>query len=139
MNRWTDTSGLSMYRRLSIHAELGTRIDTCQYMNMRLPRCCPPASEPALDDTAAGDLAAVLKAIADPVRLRLISMLSLVDEQCACDFVDSLGVSQPTVSHHLKVLADAGLISRRKQGRWVYYRLERSELAALSECLQPAT
>lgn len=81
----------------------------------------------------------MLKAIADPVRLRLISMLSQVDERCACDFVDSLGVSQPTVSHHLKVLADSGILSRRKQGRWVFYRLERTELAALSHSLRPVT
>ncbi len=105
---------------------------------MSLPQCCPAPPNPSLDDSAAGDLASVLNAIADPVRLRLISMLSQVDERCACDFVDSLGVSQPTVSHHLKVLADAGLVSRRKQGRWVYYSLERAELAELSRCLQPA-
>lgn len=120
--------------------ELGIRIDICQYINMTpLPQCCPPPPEPALDAPAADELAALLKAIADPVRLQVVSMLSQVDERCACDFVDSLGVSQPTVSHHLKVLADAGIVSRRKQGRWVYYRLERTELAALSESLRPVT
>ena len=90
-------------------------------------------NEPQCAETAAD----ILKAVAHPVRLRLISMLSQVDERCACDFVDSVGVSQPTVSHHLKVLADAGILSRRKEGRWVYYRLERRELAALSRSLEP--
>jgi len=103
------------------------------------PQCCPPASESALGPEAAENLASVLKAIADPVRLQVISLLSQVDERCACDFVGPLGVSQPTVSHHLKVLADAGIVSRRKQGRWVYYRLEHDTLGALSESLQPVT
>ncbi len=118
--------------------DFGTSIDLCQYINMsELPRCCTPATEPALDVASAAQLAVALKAIADPVRLRIISLLSLHEELCVCDFVEPLGVSQPTVSHHLRTLTEAGILSRRKDGRWAHYRLVTERVADLAAALTP--
>lgn len=79
-----------------------------------------------------------LKALSDPTRLRLFSMISAGGEQCACDLTEPLGVSQPTVSHHLRVLGEAGLVHREQRGKWAYYSVDREELAAISEFLDPA-
>lgn len=86
--------------------------------------CCSPlAREPIAPEDAVG-LAAVLKAIADPARLRLLSLVAARDGQaCVCDLTEPLGLSQPTVSHHLKTLVEAGLLSREKRGVWAYYSL----------------
>jgi ArsR family transcriptional regulator len=102
-----------------------------------LPRCCAPTSDAALDITSATVLAATLKAIADPVRLRIISLLSAHEELCVCDFVEPLGVSQPTVSHHLRTLTEAGILSRRKDGRWAHYRLVTERVAEIAASLSP--
>ena len=87
--------------------------------------CCSPLSDDAIDDATAVELAAVFKALADPVRLRLVSVIaaSPTGEVCACDFVEPIGKSQPTISHHLKVLNEAGLVTGDKRGRWIWYRL----------------
>jgi ArsR family transcriptional regulator len=79
----------------------------------------------ATPTTSHGELADRLSAVADPVRLHVLSIIASAPkgEVCACDFVEPLGKSQPTVSHHLKVLAEAGLIEGDKRGRWVWYRL----------------
>ena len=89
----------------------------------------------------AENLARLLKALADPVRLRLVSMVAAhVDgEACVCDLTDPLGLTQPTVSHHLKILVDAGIFTRDKRGVWAYYRLVPGTLSALSAVLDPAT
>lgn len=79
-----------------------------------------------------------LKALADPTRLRMFSIISSSDEHCACDLTEPLGVAQPTVSHHLKVLHEAGLVSREQRGRWAYYRVEPEALGELSRFLDPA-
>ena len=102
-----------------------------------LPACCSPSPDSALSSAQAEELALVLRALSEPVRLRLISILSQVDERCVCDLVEPLGVSQPTVSHHLKVLADAGLVDRRKAGRWMMYRLNREALGAVASAISP--
>lgn len=85
-------------------------------------KCCEPIlAEPITRDEAAS-LAEWFGVLADPTRLRLLSLIAAAGEACAaCDLVDDLGVSQPTVSHHLKVLRDAGLVASEKRGRWVYY------------------
>lgn len=87
--------------------------------------CCSPLQRTPLDADGAAGLATVLKAIADPARLRLLSLIgSRADgEACACDLTEPLGLSQPTVSHHLKTLVDAGLLTREKRGVWAYYTL----------------
>jgi ArsR family transcriptional regulator len=102
--------------------------------------CCPPVTAGALDEDDAAELATVFKALADPARLRLLSMIAAADtgEACACDLVEPVGRSQPTVSHHLALLVDAGLVRREKRGRWAWYRVVPERLAAVRDALSPA-
>lgn len=79
-----------------------------------------------------------LKALADPTRLRLFSLIASSAERCACDLTEPLGVGQPTVSHHLKVLTEAGLIVREQRGKWAYFSASPEALASLSEFLDPS-
>lgn len=98
--------------------------------------CCAPVRVDALDEGQADVLARSFAALADPVRLRLLSFVaSAGDEVCACDLVEPSGRSQPTVSHHMKVLVDAGLVSREKRGLWVWYRAVPERLDALRTVL----
>jgi ArsR family transcriptional regulator len=100
-------------------------------------RCCPSVLSAPLGAADAAELAAGFSALSDPVRLRVLSMLADASggEVCVCDFVDPLGKSQPTISHHLKILSQAGLIQGEKRGRWVWYSLNRDRLAALREAI----
>jgi ArsR family transcriptional regulator len=86
--------------------------------------CCPPLTTTAMGEEQAAQLASVLKAVADPTRLRLLSIIasSPAGEVCVCDLTAPLGLTQPTISHHLKVLHEVGLIDRDKRGVWAYYR-----------------
>lgn len=84
--------------------------------------CCTPIGA-GLDDHEASRLASVLKTLADPARLRILSIMARTDEVCGCDLEEPLGLSQPTVSHHLKQLREAGLVSSDRRGKWVYHRL----------------
>jgi ArsR family transcriptional regulator len=104
-----------------------------------LGACCTPLAAAPLSAHDADQLAAVLKAIAVPARLRLLSMIYARGggEACVCELTEPLGLTQPTVSHHLKVLVDAGLISRDKRGVWAYYRLVPGALAALGALFTP--
>lgn len=86
--------------------------------------CCVSLIDTPLDDADAEVLARTYAALSDPVRLRLLSLIAASGEMCSCDFLDPLGKSQPTVSHHTRILADAGLIAGDKRGRWVYWRVE---------------
>lgn len=98
--------------------------------------CCAPLLEEPLDSDEAAMLAEWYGVLADPTRLRLLSLISSAGEACAaCDLVDPLGVSQPTVSHHLKVLREAGLVESEKRGRWVYYRPVPERLGILSRAI----
>ena len=91
--------------------------------------------EAPLSEADALELAQMFAALADPVRLRLLSLIADAGEVCSCDLLEPLGKSQPTVSHHTKALADAGLIGQ-KQGRWVSWRVERARMKALREALR---
>jgi ArsR family transcriptional regulator, arsenate/arsenite/antimonite-responsive transcriptional repressor len=95
--------------------------------------CCSPLSAEPLSAEQAGQVAPLLKALADPVRLRLMSLVASHEggEACVCDLNDAFDLSQPTISHHLKVLHDAGLLDRDKRGVWVYYRARTDALASL--------
>ncbi|HET9690732.1 MAG TPA: metalloregulator ArsR/SmtB family transcription factor [Acidimicrobiales bacterium] len=99
--------------------------------------CCPSVLGAPLAPDDARDLAQGFTALADPVRLRVLSMLAAAPggEVCVCDFVAPLGKSQPTISHHLKVLGDAGLVHGDRRGRWVWYSLDRDRLASLRAAL----
>lgn len=98
--------------------------------------CCPPLTAGELSPTEAETMAAMFKALSDPVRLRLFSKIASHPdgEACVCDIAD-VGVSQPTVSHHLKKLRDAGLLTSQRRGTWVYYRVAPSVVAAMSAML----
>ncbi|MGP3636540.1 ArsR/SmtB family transcription factor [Streptomyces sp. 24-1644] len=100
--------------------------------------CCAPLSERPLTAEESVRTATMFKALGDPVRLRLFSLVASHEggEACVCDISD-VGVSQPTVSHHLKKLKDAGLLTSERRGTWVYYRVEPSVIAAMSQLLTP--
>ena len=102
-------------------------------------RCCPSVLASPLDASQAGELANGFTALADPVRLRVLNILAAAPagEVCVCEFVEPLGKSQPTVSHHLKILSDAGLVHGDRRGKWVWYSLDRGRLADLRAALQP--
>jgi ArsR family transcriptional regulator, arsenate/arsenite/antimonite-responsive transcriptional repressor len=95
--------------------------------------CCPPLSAQPLTAAQAEQIAPMLKALADPVRLRLMSLVASHEggEACICNLNDAFDLSQPTISHHMKVLHDAGLVDRDKRGVWVYYRARPQALASL--------
>jgi len=99
--------------------------------------CCAPVTTDVLDDEQAEVLAKSFAALADPVRLKLLSVIasSEYEEVCACDLLEPSGRSQPTVSHHMKILVDAGLITREKRGLWVWYRPAPERLDALRAAL----
>ena len=103
-----------------------------------LATCCQPVGASVLGEAEATELAAMFTALADPARLRLLSMVASADDEvCACDLVEPSGRSQPTVSHHMSLLVDAGLVAREKRGRWAWYRVVPERLAALQAVLEP--
>src|SRR5580658_8582660 len=118
-------------------------IDACQYRRMSnslvlltpadSAACCSPLSAQPLTMDQAEQVAPLLKALADPVRLRLMSLIASHPggEACVCDLTGAFDLSQPTISHHLKVLHEAGLLGRDKRGVWVYYRARTEALASL--------
>jgi ArsR family transcriptional regulator len=95
--------------------------------------CCAPSS--AVTDEAAAELAKVFKALADPARVKILSMLLNKDEVCACDFSEGIGKTAATTSHHLRLLREAGLVSTQKRGTWVWYRVVPDRLAAIRDAL----
>jgi ArsR family transcriptional regulator len=123
--------------------EFAMNIDICQYRCMSkslvvlpaadMAACCPPLSVRPLSQAQAEQVAPLLKALADPVRLRLMSLVASHPggEACVCDLTEGFDLSQPTISHHLKVLHEAGLLDRDKRGVWVYYRARTEALASL--------
>jgi ArsR family transcriptional regulator, arsenate/arsenite/antimonite-responsive transcriptional repressor len=102
-----------------------------------LSDCCPPVQETPLGAEAAERLASVLKAVAEPTRLRLLSLIAAQPgrEACICDLTAPVALSQPTVSHHMRVLTDAGLLTREQRGKWAYYRLVPGALDDLAAAL----
>ena len=128
---------------IDVCARLRHDIDVCQYRRVSKSvleltpvetiACCPPLTKQPLSSDQAEAIAPLLKALADPVRLRLLSLVaSHADgEACVCDLNDAFDLSQPTISHHLKVLHELGLLERSKRGVWVYYRIRSEALADL--------
>jgi ArsR family transcriptional regulator len=94
--------------------------------------CCAPLAAPPLDAVAAAALAGRLKALADPGRLQLLSIVLASGSACICDLTVPVGLSQPTVSHHMQVLVDAGLLHREKRGKWVHFSANKEALHDLS-------
>jgi ArsR family transcriptional regulator, arsenate/arsenite/antimonite-responsive transcriptional repressor len=98
--------------------------------------CCSPVTVDTMSEPQAVDMAHSFAALSDPIRLRLLSIVaSAGDEVCACDLLEPSGRSQPTVSHHMKILVDAGLVTREKRGLWVWYRAVPGRLEALRAVL----
>ncbi len=99
--------------------------------------CCAPVSKAVLSESEADDLATVFKALSDPARLRLLSMIASSPERemCGCNLIEPIGKSQPTVSHHLSQLVDAGLLQREKRGRWAWFRTDPDRLAEIRAVL----
>jgi ArsR family transcriptional regulator len=126
---------------------LGLTIDVCQYRQVSKSMltltpvetiaCCSPLTQEPLDADQATRIAPLLKALADPVRLRLLSLVASHQdgEACVCDLNNAFDLSQPTISHHLKVLHECGLLDRSKRGVWVYYRVNATALADLGGLL----
>lgn len=106
----------------------------------QLPRvdaawCCAPVLEEAITGDDADMLATAFKALSDPVRLRLLSLIGTVEEMCACDLPGMVDRTQPTVSHHLKILVDAGLLTREQRGKWAWFRVVPDRIATLRDVL----
>ena len=131
--------------------ETAAEIDRCQYLDdtvsvqtspallpvVDVTSCCAPLDSEPLARADAEALARVLKALADPARLQLVSHIaSSRGEVCACDLNEVVGLAQPTVSHHLKVLVDTGILSREKRGVWAFYRAVPGALGALGGLLR---
>lgn len=134
----------SGFRWISIEIyELECRavIDACQYVPVKtiatIASSCPPLLGGPLDLDEAEGLAAALKVIADPARLRLLSLIQAQPdgEACVCHLTEPLGLTQPTVSHHLKVLLNAGLVEREQRGSWAFFRVVPEQLASLRNLL----
>jgi len=101
--------------------------------------CCPPLACEPLSPSGADELAPLFKAVADPMRLRLLSLIACHDggESCVCDLTAAFDVTAPTISYHLKILREAGLISAERRGTWVYYRINPQVMARMSDVLVP--
>ena len=104
-----------------------------------LTECCSPVVGQVITPQAAEPVAAKLKALGDPTRLRLVSLVAAHEgqEACVCDLTEPVSLSQPTVSHHLKILVEAGILTREQRGKWAYYRLIPDTLADLARLITP--
>lgn len=102
--------------------------------------CCTPVTAAVISTGEAERLAHVFKALGDPTRVRLLSLIAATDggEACICDLTEPVGLAQPTVSHHMRLLVDAGLVTREQRGRWAYYRVVDDALQAAARSLAPA-
>ena len=97
--------------------------------------CCPPLLAGKLTPEEAVQLAALFRVLGEPARLQMLSLIAAQSNQevCACELVESLGLSQPTISHHLKVMYEVGLLEKERRGTWIYYRIVQDRLAALKD------
>jgi ArsR family transcriptional regulator, arsenate/arsenite/antimonite-responsive transcriptional repressor len=108
-------------------------------MSTTLTSCCPPLILQHLSPTDADQIAALFRVLGDPSRLQLLSLIAAQPSgaACVCELIEPLGLSQPTVSHHLKVLFDAGFLTKERRSTWMYYRVVPQTLQALYSTLQP--
>ena len=113
---------------------------TLPLLDQDLTGCCAPVTGGVLSDDAAERRAHLFKALSDPSRVKLISLIAASEhgEACACDLTEPVGLSQPTVSHHMRILVDAGLVTREQRGKWAYYRVVDDALVQLARALTPA-
>ena len=118
---------------------MGTASTTASPTQRAVAACCSPLTGGVLDGEAAETLARMFKALGDPARVRLLSLIAASEggEACICDLTEPVGLSQPTVSHHMRLLAEAGLVSREQRGKWVNFRVVDQTLNAISRALEP--
>jgi ArsR family transcriptional regulator, arsenate/arsenite/antimonite-responsive transcriptional repressor len=100
-----------------------------------LAACCSPLTGGILDAQAAERLAGVFKALADPARVKLLSLIAAAGEACVCDLTEPLELAQPTVSHHMKILVETGLVAREQRGKWAYYRVNSDALDRVAQLI----
>jgi len=102
-----------------------------------LAACCSPVTGGIVSDETATTLARMFKALGDPTRVKLVSMIAAAPEgeACVCDLIEPVGLSQPTVSHHMRLLVEAGLVTREQRGKWAYYRVVPDVLRSLAAAL----
>jgi ArsR family transcriptional regulator, arsenate/arsenite/antimonite-responsive transcriptional repressor len=112
---------------------------TLPLLNPASTMCCSPLTGTLLEPVEAEALARVFKALGDPTRVRLLSLIAAHDsgEACICDLTAPVGLSQPTVSHHMKQLAEAGLVIREQRGKWAYYRVVDDALRSIAAAVTP--
>lgn len=125
------------YRFLSISTMLDIMGTVLDVADVSPAACCAPLVREPLSAEEAGQLATTMKALADPARLRLLSIVAASEnaEACVCDLIEPVGLSQPTVSHHLKILTTAGFLERSKRGTWAYFKLVPGALDRVSQLL----
>ncbi len=131
-----------MYRQMSMG---GGRLDAMPTATLPILTdstqglCCAPVTGTVLDVEQAEQLAHVFKALADPTRVRLLSLIAATagGEACICDLTEPVALSQPTVSHHMKQLVEAGLVTREQRGKWAYYRVVDETLTSIAGALTP--
>lgn len=134
---------------------LANDIDNCQYRNMKLSQslsaaqslttcslttCGSPLLSGRLNSDEAGQLAAVFRVLGEPARLHILSLIAAqpAGEVCVCELTEPLGLSQPTVSHHLKVMYEAGLLQKQRRGNWIYYRIVPEQIETLRQVFSAA-
>ncbi len=125
---------------------LSKNVNTCQTMGVSIPTtieansCCVPSVTSSLTADDAERVARVFKALGDPTRVRLLSLIAAGagGEACICDLTEPVGLSQGTVSHHMRLLTDAGLVTREQRGKWAYFALNDGALDAAADALRPA-
>jgi ArsR family transcriptional regulator len=114
---------------------VSTNVDILMGIDMTVDpvACCAPLAAPSLSQQEAGATAEIFKALADPARVRIVNVLATTgDPVCACNLIEPLGLTQPTVSHHLRTLVEAGLLEREQRGRWAYYSLRPESMRTLA-------
>jgi len=123
---------------VNVYGRLDTVITALPVLNADVASCCSPVTGGVLDVAAAERLARIFRALGDPTRVRLVSLIAAHQggEACVCDLTDPVGLAQPTVSHHLKQLVDAGLLTRQQRGKWAYYRVVDAALGDLADALR---
>ncbi len=129
-----------MHRRLSMGCgRLGSVTTVTLPLLADLGACCSPLTKGVLDDEQAQRLAVVFKALGDPTRVKLVSLIAATEtgEACICDLTAPVGLTQPTVSHHMKLLVEAGLVTREQRGKWAYYRVVADTLRSVAQAIDP--
>jgi len=128
-------------------SKVAKHFDICQYVSMTTSpetaadMCCAPLLADVISDDDAADIASIFKALSDPIRVRLISFVNAAPngEVCACDLPAVFDRSQPTMSHHLSILTKAGLLEREQRGKWAWFRVRPTQLAAMAGVLRSST